>query len=145
MARYADWLDRLEIADADLDAIRTALMELSDAPDAPVAIDREALSLHLQRSGRERAAARISAWPKPVSAAEGADVEAEWLALVTREVVLPAIREELSELRMAAAEGDEAAFARFQGLSREAQKIEARAREAKLDDVQEDDAGGLVA
>jgi DNA primase len=145
MARYADWLDRLEIADADLDAIRTALMELSDAPDAPVAIDREALSLHLQRSGRERAAARISAWPKPVSAAEGADVEAEWLALVTREVVLPAIREELSELRMAAAEGDEAAFARFQGLSREAQKIEARAREAKLDDVQEDNNGGLVA
>ena len=145
MARYADWLDRLEIADADLDAIRTALTELADDPESHGAIDREALSLHLTRSGRERAAARISAWPKPVSAAEGADVEAEWLALVTREVVLPAIREELSELRMAAAEGDEAAFARFQGLSREAQKIEARAREAKLDDVQEDDAGGLVA
>ena len=145
MARYADWLDRLEIADADLDAIRTALTELADDPESHGAIDREALSLHLTRSGRERAAARISAWPKPVSAAEGADVEAEWLALVTREVVLPAIREELSELRMAAAEGDEAAFARFQGLSREAQKIEARAREAKLDDVQEDDAGGIVA
>ena len=37
------------------------------------------------------------------------------------------------------------AFARFQALSREAREIEARAREAKLDDVQEDDAGGLVA
>jgi len=145
LSRYADWLDRMEIADPELSAIRAALIELSDAHDGPGAIDREALSRHLSRSGQERAAARISLWPKPVSASEGADVEAEWLALVTREVVLPAIREELSELRMAAAEGDEAAFARFQGLSREAQKIEARAREAKLDDVQPDDTGDLVA
>ena len=59
---------------------------------------------------------------------------------------MPAIREELAELRQAAADGDDDdAFARFQALSREAREIEARAREAKLDDVQEDDAGGLVA
>ncbi len=145
LARYSDWIDRLEITDPELDAIRTALAEFADAPDGHGAIDRQALSLHLSRSGNDRAAARISRWPKPGLASDGADVEAEWLALATREVVLPAIREELSELRMAAAEGDEAAFARFQGLSREAREIEARAREAKLDDVQEDDAGGLVA
>jgi hypothetical protein len=59
--------------------------------------------------------------------------------------VAPAIREELAELRQAAADGDDTAFARFQALSREAREIEARAREAKLDDVQEDDTGGLVA
>ena len=60
-------------------------------------------------------------------------------------MVLPAIREELAELRAAAAEGDDDAFARFQALSREARDIEARAREAKLDDVQDDDADDLVA
>jgi DNA primase len=145
LARFSDWLDRLDITDPDLAAIRATLVHLADAHESLGAIDREALSLHLTRSGHERAAARVSRWPKPRPAAEGADVEAEWLALATREVVLPAIREELSELRLAAADGDEAAFARFQALSREAREIEARAREARLDDVQEDDAGGLVA
>ncbi|MBX9746216.1 MAG: DNA primase [Hyphomonadaceae bacterium] len=145
LARYGDWIDRLEITDPELDAIRDALLQFADAPESHGAIDRQALSLHLSRSGNDRAAARISRWPKPVAAAEGADVEAEWLALATREVVLPAIREELSELKRAAAEGDEAAFARFQGLSREARDIEARAREAKLDDVQDDQSGDLVA
>lgn len=145
LTRYADWIDRLDITDPELDAIRTALAEFADAPDGHGAIDRQALSLHLSRSGNDRAAARISRWPKPGLATEGADVEAEWLALATREVVLPAIREELSELRMAAAEGDEAAFARFQALSREAREIEARARESKLEDVQDDQSGDLVA
>jgi hypothetical protein len=60
-------------------------------------------------------------------------------------VVLPAIREELAELRAQAAEGDEAAFARFQALSREAREIEARAREAKLDESHDDLSDGLVA
>ena len=61
-------------------------------------------------------------------------------------MVLPAIREELAELRRAAAEGDDDAFARFQALNKEALAIEVRAREAKLDDdVQQDDAGDLVA
>lgn len=145
LARYVDWLDRLEITDPELDAIRAALVAFSDAPEPHRTIDRQALSLHLSRSGNDRAAARVSRWPKPISAAEGADVEAEWLALATREVVLPAIREELSELRMAAADGDEAAFTRFQALSREAREIEARAREAKLEDLQDDQSGDLVA
>ena len=58
---------------------------------------------------------------------------------------MPAIREELAELRMAAAQGDEPAFARFQALSREAREIEARARASRQDDVQDDNAGDLVA
>ncbi|UPT63787.1 MAG: hypothetical protein M0D54_04365 [Hyphomonadaceae bacterium JAD_PAG50586_4] len=66
---------------------------------------------------------------------------------MTRQVVLPAIREELSELQAAAAEGDDDAFVRFQALSREARLIEARAREAKQEDAatDNDDADGLVA
>ena len=72
-------------------------------------------------------------------------MEAEWLALVTREVVLPAIREELAELRPLADRGDDAAFVRFQALSREAREIEARARDAKSEDVQDNAADDLVA
>ncbi len=145
MASYSSWIERLHITDPDLEAIRETLLALADDPDAPGGIDRATLSLHLTRSGQERALARISRWPKAKPPSEGADVSAEWLALATREVVAPAIREELAELRQAAADGDDTAFARFQALSREAREIEARAREAKLDDVQEDDAGGLVA
>jgi DNA primase len=145
LASYGAWIERLAITDPELEEIRDALLQLSDDPEADGAIDRGALSLHLTRSGQERAAARISRWPKAKAPLEGADVGAEWLALATREVVAPAIREELAELRQAAADGDDTAFARFQALSREAREIEARAREAKLDDVQEDDPSGLVA
>ncbi|MGE0742588.1 MAG: DNA primase [Hyphomonadaceae bacterium] len=145
LARFSDWLERLEITDPELEAIRAALLELSDAPEAGGAIDRDRLSLHLTRSGQDRAAARILRWPKPRPAPDGADMEAEWLALATREVVAPAIREELAELRAAAAEGDDEAFARFQALSREAREIEARAREAKLEDTAQDEPGDLVA
>jgi hypothetical protein len=110
----------------------------------------------LTRSGQERAAARIERWKheeKPPgrkgepNTGPGAS-PSEWLAVVTREVVLPAIREELSELQAAAAEGDDDAFVRFQALSREARLIEARAREAKLEEpaaTENDDADGLVA
>ncbi len=142
---YSNWIERLAITDPDLDAIRDALLQLADDPETHGAIDRKALSLHLTRLGQDRAAERVSRWPKAKAPPEGADVSAEWLALATREIVAPAIREELAELRQAAADGDDTAFARFQALSREAREIEARAREAKLDDVQEDDAGGLVA
>ncbi|MBL8544926.1 MAG: DNA primase [Hyphomonadaceae bacterium] len=145
LASYGNWIERLAITDPDLDAIRDALLQLADDPETDGAIDRAALSLHLTRSGQDRAVARISRWPKAKPPPEGADVGAEWLALAIREVVAPAIREELAELREAAADGDDTAFARFQALSREAREIEARARESKLDDVQEDDAGGLVA
>jgi len=135
--RYADWIERLAVADRDLEAIRDALVALHEAsvtaPEAAQTIDRAALSLHLTASGHERATARVSRWPKPMPAAEDADVEAEWLALATREVVLPAIREELAEMHAMAAGGDDAAFARYQALSREAREIEARAREAGKD------------
>ena len=145
LTKYGNWIERLHITDPDLEAIRDALLQLADDHEDHGAIDRAALSLHLTRSGHDRAAARISRWAKAKPPPEGADISAEWLALATREVVAPAIREELAELRQAAADGDDTAFARFQALSREAREIEARAREAKLDDVQEDDAGGLVA
>ena len=135
LARFSEWIERLAIPDPDLAAIRTALLGLFESAESPQTIDRNALSLHLTRSGQERAAARLSRWPKPrpLSGAD-ADVEAEWLALATREVVLPAIREELDELRAQAGRGDDAAFARFQALSREARDIEARAREVKLNE-----------
>ena len=160
LSEYADWIDRLAISDPELAAIRAALIALHDAHEGHGAIDREALSLHLTRSGQERAAARVSRWKheeKPPGRKDREDRgapasaplnPAEWLALVTHQVVLPAIREELAELRERAAAGDDAAFARFQALSREVRAIEARAREAKLDEPAEDDAGhndGLVA
>lgn len=143
LTRYSDWLERLDIADADLAAIREALIALSHAEIGAETIDREALTLHLTRSGQERAAARVSRWPKARPASPGADVEAEWLALATREVVLPAIREELADLRAQAAEGDDDAFSRFQALSREARDIEARARAAP-DTENDDTSGGLA-
>ncbi|HET9230429.1 MAG TPA: toprim domain-containing protein, partial [Vitreimonas sp.] len=150
LAEYHDWIGRLAISDAELAAIRAALLELHDAPEPHAGIDREALSLHLTRSGQERAAARVSRWKneeKPPGRKDreerGAGISAppdpeEWLALVTHQVVLPAIREELAELKAAAADGDDAAFARFQALGREAVSIERRAREAKLEDAQDD-------
>jgi DNA primase len=156
LAEYAHWIDRLAISDPELAAIRTALLALHDAPDTAPGIDRNVLSLHLTRSGQERAAARVSRWKheeKPPGR-KGREDRAgeppqpdpeEWLALITHQVVLPAIREELAELKHAAAEGDDGAFARFQALGREARTIEARAREAKLDEAQPDDAGDLVA
>jgi len=157
IAPYADWLDRLHIADPDLAAIRAGLAALFETPEAPQSIDRQALALHLTRLGHERAAARVSRWkhdekppgarPRPTQG-QGREQEArpeEWLALASLHVVLPAIREELAELEKLAADGDDEAFARFQALRREARSIEARAREAKLDGVQDNDAGDLVA
>jgi DNA primase len=145
LTRFADWIDRLAIRDPELAAIRAALLTFAEAPETSAGIDREALSLHLTRSGQERAAARVLRWPRARPPAEGTDVAAEWLALATREVVAPAIREELAELRRAAMDGDDAAFARFQALSREAREIEARARDVRHDDAQADGPDGLVA
>lgn len=136
MQAFGEWIDRLDIPDPDLSAIRAAIVALSEASEGGDAIDRAALSLHLHRLGEERAAARLSRWAKPRQPASLA-AGAEWLAQVTREVVLPAIKEELGELRARAADGDDAAFARFQALSKEALAIETRAREAKLDHGEE--------
>jgi DNA primase len=144
LASCGEWIDRLDIADPDLEAIRSALQSLIAAEEGPKAIDRAALRLHLRLSGEDRAEARLSGWPKLRAADPGEDVEAEWLALVTREVVLPAIKEELAELRPLADSGDDAAFARFQALSREARDIDIRAREAKLDEAP-DETSDLVA
>ncbi len=137
LARFSDWLDRLAITDPELAAIRAGLIALFEAGDGRGAIDRYNLSHHLSQSGQERAAARLLRWPKPRPLSEGMDVEAEWLALATREIVLPAIKEELTELRERAAAGDQPAFVRFQALSREARDIEARARDAKQEETQE--------
>jgi|CXWL01.1.fsa_nt_gi DNA primase len=147
LARFADWIDRLHIAEPELETIRTALLDLSAAENAPETIDRDALSRHLHRSGEERAAARVSRWPKPnrkLDAEGAADLEAAWLALATREVVLPAIREELAELRALVDQGDDAAFVRFQALALEVRSIEARARVGQ-DDRGPDAADDLVA
>ena len=87
-----------------------------------------------------RAAARLLGWPQPSAREAGAgsqfsnELETEWLALATREVVLPAIKEEMAALRAQVDAGDDDAFARFQALSKEAREIEARAREARLDE-----------
>jgi len=149
LERFGDRLDRLVIADPDLAAIRSALVELADRGEA---IDREGLSLHLTRLGQERAAARVSRWKhdeKPPGrngrGEHGQEKPEEWLAVASLHIVLPVIREELAELETLVAQGDDDAFARFQALRREARLIEAHARESKLDDVQEDDAGDLVA
>src|SRR5262249_50664824 len=143
LSRFGEWIDRLDIHDPDLATIRAALQMLSGGASGSETIDRQALSLHLTATGEERDAARLSRCPEQRApktgdgaAGAGAELEAEWLALVTREVVLPAIKEELTELRqLVDAGGDEAAFARFQALSGEARKIEARALEVKLDAV----------
>jgi DNA primase len=145
LSRYGDWLERLDIADPDLAAIRAALLDLAATPetDGP-AIDRAALSRHLTRSGQDRAAARLARWPKPAPAGDGG--AEQWLALTTFEVVAPAIREELAELHELAAGGDDEAFARFQALRREAREIEARAREAKESAAPSgEDPGGALA
>lgn len=145
LARFADWLDRLAIRDQELDAIRHALVSLSADQEHGETIDRAGLALHLTQSGQERAAARLSRWPKPRPPIEGADLEAEWLARVTHQVVLPAIREELAELARAVEQGDDDAFVRFQALGREARDIEARARDVNNEETKNPAADDLVA
>ncbi|MFZ2030808.1 MAG: DNA primase [Vitreimonas sp.] len=145
LERFGDWLDRLVITDPDLAAIRAALFDVAERGSA---IDRDALSLHLTRLGQERAAARVLRWkhdekPPGLNGRRTHERETkpeEWLAVASLHVVLPAIKEELAELETLAASGDDDAFARFQALRREARSIEARAREAKLDEVHDDDA-----
>ena len=66
-------------------------------------------------------------------------------AALTAAVCIPAVSEELAELRPLADTGDEATFARFQALSRAAREIEARALEAKDDAKLNEATDGLVA
>jgi DNA primase len=133
--KFADWVARLPLPDPDLDAIREAMLDLLDNGTAQP-VDREALSRHLVTLGEERAAARVGAWPQagPRSAGgagggkpkveDETSIEAEWLTLVTLDVVLPAIKEEMAALAAAADQGDAAAFERFLLLDKDARKIE---------------------
>ncbi len=132
--KFSDLLARLALDDPDLAAIRDGILDLAD-PEHAQMVDRKALSLHLKARGEDRAAARVSAWPphRPpigpeaggtIVQAEEAAVEAEWMAAVTMDVVLPALREEMAALAAAADRGDEAAFERFLMLDREARRID---------------------
>lgn len=150
LTRYADWIDRLHIADPELEAIRAALLALSGAENSGETIDREGLTRHLHQSGEERAAARVSRWPKLplrkglVEAAPDADLEAQWLALAAVQVVLPAIKEELAELAPLV-DDDEDALKRYQALSKEATSIKRAALLPSDERSNGDDADNMVA
>jgi DNA primase len=129
--KFGDLLARLALEEPGLAAIRDTILDLADASGVQK-VDREAVSRHLKERGEERAAMRVSAWPpfrlpEAGGAAIQADeraVEAEWMAAVTLDVVLPALREEMAALAAAADRGDEAAFERFLMLDREARRID---------------------
>jgi hypothetical protein len=129
--KFGDLLARLALEEPGLAAIRDAILDLADASGVQK-VDREAVSRHLKERGEERAAARVSAWPPyrtpgPAGAPDGVDeaaAEAEWMAAITLDVVLPALREEMAALAAAADRGDEAAFERFLMLDREARRID---------------------
>ena len=138
LEKFGDWLIRLPLPHGELNAIRDGMLDLLDASPAQK-VDREALNRHLTSLGEERAAARISQWPParkpPIEAQEVEDQEAieqEWLALVTLDVMLPALKEEMAALAAAAGQGDQAAFERFMLLDKDARKLEEefRARHA---------------
>ncbi|MES1200285.1 MAG: DNA primase [Pseudomonadota bacterium] len=146
LARFSDWLDRLDIADPELAAIRSAIHALTDGEDAAKTIDREGLSLHLTRSGEERAAARVAAWPKARAAGDATGVEAEWVAYVTHQVVLPALEEELAALRPLVDADDEDAVRRAFALGAERARLLAATHSVKLEEpLQDNGAADLVA
>jgi DNA primase len=129
--KFGDLLARWALEEPDLAAIRDAILDLAD-PSGVQKVDREAVSRHLKERGEARAAARVSAWPpyRTPDAEAAADpvneaaFEAEWMAAITLDVVLPALREEMAALAAAADRGDEAAFERFLMLDREARRID---------------------
>lgn len=134
LARVGDWIDRLPLSDPELLAIRGAIQALTRADLADLAVDREAVTRHLVELGEERAAARILRWPRPRSS-EGTnrDVEAQWLARMTHDVIVPSIGEEMAALKVLADAGDDAAFLKFQALGREARDLKAQALEERSD------------
>jgi len=130
-----EWIDRMKLSDPELKAIRAAIQALTHAEAEHGAVDREAVSRHLVLLGEERALARISRWPAakvPDGIEAGGDeaAEAEWLARMTLEVILPSIQEEMAAARRKADGGDPAAFELFQALGREARTLKAQALEA---------------
>jgi hypothetical protein len=130
---------RLPLSDPDLAEIREAMLDLAER-EPNRSVDRETLRRHLKASGHDRAFARVAAWPQArLSSEMGADGdsteearEAEWMAQVTLDVVVPALKEEMATLASAANQGDGAAFERFLMLDRDARRIEdeMRARRA---------------
>jgi DNA primase len=136
LEKFADWVVRLPLSDPDLALIRDTMLDLAER-EADRTVDREGLKRHLKASGHERAFARVAAWPvAPVRTDLGTDDvrangearEAEWMALVTLDVVLPALKEEMAALASAANQGDSGAFERFLALDRDARRIEDEVR-----------------
>jgi DNA primase len=131
MAKFGEWIDRLRLPNPELAAIRGAIQALTHAEAEPGLVDRAALTHHFGTIGEERAAARVSRWPAPRTRPEdnpgGDEAEAQWLARMALEVILPAILEEMAEARSRADGGDAEAFARFQALGREARALKAQA------------------
>lgn len=122
-----EWIDRMKLSDPELKAIRAAIQALTHAEAEHGAVDREAVSRHLVTMGEERALARISRWPAAKVPAGDEAAEAEWLARMTLEVILPSIQEEMAAARREADAGDPAAFELFQALGREARALKAQA------------------
>ncbi len=129
--KFGDLLARLALEEPGLAAIRMQYW-IWPTRQGCKRLTGEAVSRHLKERGEERAAARVSAWPPWRTAgadgaailADEAAVEAEWMAAITLDVVLPALREEMAALAAAADRGDEAAFERFLMLDREARRID---------------------
>lgn len=156
LSRFTNWIERLQTSDAELEAIRDALLELAEAESGaettPTSIDRNLLRLHLTRSGQERAAARVERW-KEHEKAFGKSAKApgyqsspeEWQARVTRDVVLPAIKEEMAELLASEEAGDPTAMKRYQALLKEAKAVEAGAYLISLEKPANPEADDLVA
>jgi DNA primase len=128
-----EWIDRMKLADPELSVIRAAIQALTHAEAEHGAVDREAVSRHLVTMGEERALARISRWPAAKVPAGDEAAEAEWLARMTLEVILPSIQEEMAAARRKADAGDPAAFELFQALGREARALKAQALDASAE------------
>lgn len=126
---FGEWIDRMTLADPDLVAVRAAIQALTRADAELGIVDREAVCLHLTSLGEERALARISRWPKAtIPAGDGA--EAQWLARMALEVILPSIQEEMAAIRPRAENGEPEAIQLFQALGREARALKAQALDA---------------
>ncbi|MET0182350.1 MAG: DNA primase [Caulobacterales bacterium] len=129
LEEFAEWIDRMSLTDPDLKAVRAAIQALTRADAELGIVDREAVSLHLETLGEERALARISRWPKS-TIPSGDEAEAQWLARMALEVILPSIQEEMAAIRPRAESGESAAMELFQALGREARALKAQALDA---------------
>lgn len=151
LARGADALAMVPIADPELKAIRKALLDLWSADRE---VDRTALSLHLAKREETRAVARVLQWPPPIAPkrprsrelapleeaappasqmdsarpaeADPSAIEAEWMALLEHYTAMPAIDEDIDAIKTAAVGGDDDSFARAVALLKARHSAEAR-------------------